>query len=338
MAGMLLARIIFRPISLKMCLNYGLKKTLILGTILFALNYPLLGQIESIDSWFFLFFIVIALTDAFYWLPYHTMYSLLGDKEHRGKQTGLRDGLIKISESLAPLASGILVLTYGYWSAFAAAMFFMLIALIPLIRIPGINLTKFNQIANSGQPIQKEGFWLYLGDGFYYNNDFVWKLILFIIILNPAYFGGLVGLTVLFQLLISMFVGHHFDKGRGKMISRVGTLLLILTVIGRGLFVDTVPEVIFSDIIFAIGITLYMPIFNSALYNFSKASVHPLRFHYYSEIGWDIGAGLAALMTACIVYISNDLRLAMMLSLAGLLITNFILNQYFKSHNHSLTG
>jgi len=335
LAGALATRMIFRPLSLKLCYKYGLKKILIVGTIFFALNYPLLGQVETLDIWFFLFFFIFALTDVLYWLPYHTIYTILGDKEHRGKQTGLRDGLIQISEFFAPLVSGILVLTYGYLAAFGAAMFFMLFALIPLLRVPSIDLTKFNNDPKSKHPIQKEGFWLYLGDGFYYNHDFVWKLILFLIVLNPVYFGGLIGLAVLFKLILNMFVGHLFDKGKGMLISRLGTLLMILSVLGKGLLVDTIPEVIFFDIIFAIGFTLYAPIMNSVLYNFSKTSAHPLKFHFFAEMGWDVGAGLAALMTAFIVYQIDDLRLAMMLSVSGLLLTNLILRKYFVNSTKS---
>lgn len=324
----LVVRLIFRPFALKLCFRYGLKKVLIIGTIFFALNYPLLGQVVGLDAWFYLFFIVFALTDDLYWLPYHTIFTLLGDKKHRGRQTGLRDGLIKISEFLAPLVSGILVITYGYWAAFGAAMFFMLISLVPLIKIPEIETKHLS--TKSRQPISKEGFWLFVGNGFFSNHSFTWKLILFLFILNPAYFGGLIGLAVLFELFLNMFVGHLFDKGKGKIISRIGTLIIVLAVLGRGIFVDTIPEVIFYDIIFAIGLTLYMPIFDSAFYNFSKSSKHPLWYHYYAEIGWDIGAIAASLITAFIVYTTNDLRLAMMISLAGLLITNHILTKYFR--------
>jgi MFS family permease len=324
-------RIILRPISLKLCFRYGLKTILIIGTVLYSINYPLLGQIEGIDSWFFLFIFIFSLTDTFYWLPYHTIFAVLGDKEHRGKQTSIRDGIFKIAEFSAPLISGILVVTYGYWAAFLAAMVFMFIAAIPLIKVPKLDLTKFDKKIKHKKQIEKEGFWLYAGGGFFHNHSFIWTLVLFLIVLNPAYFGGLIGLAIIFQFLLNIFVGHLFDKGKGNQVSKIGTLLLSLAIVGRGLFVDTVPEVILFDIIFAIGYTLYMPIFNSTFYNLSKESKHPLWFQYYGEKGWDVGSVLATLMTAFIVYLNNDLRLAMILSLGGLLVANYILRKYFAN-------
>jgi MFS family permease len=334
LAASLVVRMVLRPIALKLCHFLGLKPVLILGTIFYAVQFLILGQIENLGFWFLLFFFIHALTDVLYWLPYHTTYALLGDNNHRGKQTGLRDGLTKISGSLAPFLSGILVLFFGYWSAFILASVVMLLSIIPILKLSHIDLKQTGKPNRKNRSNIIKGFWLYVGDGFWYMQSFVWSMVLFLIVLNPAYFGGLIALTVLVKFFLNILVGDLFDNGKGKIVSRLGTFFIVLAVLGRSFFVDTIPEVIIFNIFFAIGLALYMPIFDSAFYNFSKSSKNPLRYHYFAEIGWDIGAISASLLTALIVYLSWNFRFAMLLSLLGLLITNYILANYFLINGH----
>jgi MFS family permease len=324
-------RLVLRPIALKSCFKFGLKKVLILGTLFYAINYPILGQIESLDAWFFLFFFIFAITDIFYWLPYHTIFAILGDNEKRGKQTSMRDGVYMLAEFLAPLISGVLILNYGYKLAFVSAMFFMVIAIIPILKLPKLSLKGYETKNLDTKSINKDGFWLYAGEGFMMNQEFTWNLILFLIVLNPAYFGGLVGLAVFLQFLLTLFVGDQFDKGKGEKFVHFGIFLISISIIGRGLWADSITEVIISDIIISAGYILYNPIFSASFYNISKKSQHPLWFQYYAEMGWDVGAGSAALMTALLTFYGHSLQTAMMISILGFIVTNSVLKKYFKN-------
>lgn len=330
-------RLLCRRVSLKACLRYQLKIPLITGAVLYAVSYLILGQVQTLDAYFYLFFVIFSLSDIFYWLPYHTIFTLLGDQEHRGKQTSIRDGMYRIADFLAPVTSGILVVTYGYWAAFAAASVFMLISLAPLVRIPRLDLSRFEKLETPWKSIEKEGFLLYLGDGFLSGQIQVWRLVLFLLVLNAAYFGGLLGLAVLFQFLLYLFVGHFFDRGQGRRFARVGTFFMIVAVLGRAFLVDSVPEVILFDVFFALGVTLYMPIFNAVFYTLAKESKHSLFFQYYAESGWDIGMGTASLITAGIVFFNpENLRFALPVCLLGFLITWKVLKHYFARSRKSI--
>ncbi len=331
LAGSYFIRLLLRPISLKLCFRYGLKKILILGTLFYAINYPILGQVQNLDSWFIIFFFTFAITDIFYWLPYHSIFAILGDNELRGKQTSVRDGLYMIGVFLAPLSSGIIILNYGYKAAFVISMLFILLSLFPILKMPILSLKGYETKALKTKTISRKGFWLYVGDGFFMNQEFIWNLILFLIVINPAYFGALVGLGVLLRILLTLVVGHQFDKG--KQFFFLGILFMSISVIGRAIWADTVPEVIISDIFIAAGYILYSPIFSSVFYNLSKKSQHPIWFQYYAEMGWDIGAGSAALVTAALTSLGYSLQTAMMTSVLGFFITHHILNGYFREKN-----
>ncbi len=330
-------RLLFRRLSLRACLRYQLKTPLIVGAVLYALSYIILGQVEKVGIFFYLFFLVFSLSDIFYWLPYHTIYTLLGDQEHRGKQTSFRDGMYRLVEFLAPVTSGLLVVIYGYWAAFAAASVFMFLSLIPFLRIPSLDLRNIEKLEAPWKSIEKEGFFLYLGDGILSGQNNVWRMMLFLLVLNPAYFGGLLGLAVLFQFLLYLFVGHFFDQGKGKRFAQLGTVFLIISLLGRAFLVDSIPEVILFDVFFALGLTLYMPVFNAVFYTLAKESKHSLFFQYYAESGWDIGMGLASLMTAGIVFLNpGNLRFAIPWCLLGLIITWWVLKSYFLHHTKKI--
>jgi MFS family permease len=322
------ARLVLRPIALKFCLKYGLKKVLIIGTLFYAANYPILGQVEGVDIWFYGFFLLFAITDVFYWLPYHSIFTIIGDDEHRGKQTSIRDGVYMFGEFLAPIISGIMILKFGYQSAFYVAMLLMFLAIPPILKIENLDIKKLQK--KNKKPISKKGFWLYAGYGFAMNNELIWTILLFLIVLNPAYFGGLIGLAVLIQIIINMFIGHKFDTGKGKRIYQLGSLLIAVSIIIRGIWVDTISEVIMSDIIIVLGYLFFDNIFNSAFYNISSKSQNPLNFQYFAEMGWDIGAGLAALMTATLTYYGYSLQVAMIISVLGFFMTNQVLCGYFE--------
>ena len=137
------------------------------------------------------------------------------------------------------------------------------------------------------------------------------------------------GLSVFFQFLLGLLVGNIFDKGRGRYVPVIGTLFLFVAIVYRGIFVDSIWEVVVSDVFLALGFTLYMLVFNAVFYNLSSTSKNPLKFQYYAEFGWDVGAILGMGTAGLIVYMTDDLSFAMMIGLAGLILTNLILRKWF---------
>src|SRR5262249_40421361 len=81
--GLLLAgRFTIRPLVLVLAPHLGLRTLVVLGTILTAVQYPLLAEVHGVDLALLAFCLAGAIGDAFYWTSYHAYFASLGDLTH----------------------------------------------------------------------------------------------------------------------------------------------------------------------------------------------------------------------------------------------------------------
>jgi MFS family permease len=326
-------RLFLRPFGFFLCHKFGLRKTLIAGTLSYSFLYLIIGQIKGVDMWLFLYVFSGALSEGVYWLAYHTYFAVLGDNKIRGKQIGVREAVRNLALFLAPMVGALLISGYNFWLMFTVAMICMILASIPLFSAPEVYLPEYMPFRETLKQIPKKGFYLYCSDSFYYQStNFVWKLVLFIFLSNYITFGGLLSLAVIFQIAGYFLVGHLFDNGRTKNIFILGLLLTAVAVIGRTFFMFSIPIIIILDVIFMAGYCLYEPVMNSLFYNYSKKSPHPLWFQAYADTGWDIGSGLAMVFAAIWLYFGMDIQLIMLQGLLGLFGIFVVLRKMNKMH------
>lgn len=337
--GIFIIRLLIRPFGFWLASKRGLRKSVILGSIFFIGYYLILSQVTGLNIWLFIFIFYAALADTLYWLPYHAYFAALGDLEHRGKQLGFREALVALAATLGPLTSGLLINTYGFNAAFITAAIFTLIAAIPVYFCPEVSIGKKISLKKALKKISQKGFWLFVGDGWSYNaHIFTWNLILFIMLGSVLKFGALLSLAAIFQGVGLLLLGRGIDRGSGKKIWPLGIALGILIPFGRALFVDTVPEVIFFDLLLALSVCFYSPTFNTTLYNTAKSSRNVLWFHFFAEMGWDVGSSIALFTAAILTYLDLSPRFVLFFSAGGTMIVATILHSYFKHHHHIITG
>jgi MFS family permease len=256
----------------------------------------------------------------------------------RGKQVGARAGLVIMAKFCAPLVGGILINTYGFWTAFITASVVMLFAVLPLLRLPDVPLPTPINFKKALRKVSKQGFIIYFAWGIYEEFNFLaWTLVLFLLIGNYIYFGGLLSFAIVFQIIGNFIVGHWFDNGTAKRIFGIGFLITALTIISRSLFAYTIPVIIILDMFFMLGTCLSEPALESVFYNTSKKSSHPLWYQFFAETGWDVGSSFFLLLASLFLYLGGDLRNVMLFSIFGLLGMAVILRRYFKyEHNNAI--
>ena len=76
---------------------------------------------------------------------------------------------------------------------------------------------------------------------------------------------------------------------------------------------------------------LYTPTLMTAVYNLSKRSPCPLRFHVATEGGWDAGGSTACLITAFLVSRGAPLSVGVLLSLAGAVSAFVLLRRHYPA-------
>ena len=121
LAGILLFRFVFRPLVLVVASAIGARPTLALGTLLTALQYPVLALVRGPGFGLLLYCMVTAVSGVFYWTCYHAFFAALGDVDQRGRQLGVRQALSASAGVLGPATGGIMLVMFGPWSAFGAS-------------------------------------------------------------------------------------------------------------------------------------------------------------------------------------------------------------------------
>jgi len=322
-------RLLTRPLSLLLSNKIGLKKALILGVLIGSGLFLVLGKVSGFNYWLLFYGLYTALYDITYWLPYHSYYAIAGDEEKRGKQVGTQLGTVAIFQILAPIAGGLIITHLGYWPLYLSATIITLVSSIPLFFIKNISLGIPLNFKEAFKNIDKRGMLMMMGDGILYIHKFIWTIVLFNLVGNYVVFGGLKTFELLITTVMAVVLGYLLDKGKGKKIIVIGLLVSGIVIIARALWINTIPLIIISDVILALSYLFYLSSFYVGLYNMAKKSKNTLWFHFFGELGWDIGAIVALSTSALLFYLGVPLRFIMLFSLPGLFIVYYVLKRFY---------
>ena len=115
-AAILLSRLALRPLVLIVAPRAGLRRTLMLGTLLHAFQSPMLALVHGPDVTLALYCVVAAIGQVFYWTSYHAYFAALSDTELRGSQVAAREVLAAAAGTLGPAAGGLMLAELGAWA------------------------------------------------------------------------------------------------------------------------------------------------------------------------------------------------------------------------------
>jgi hypothetical protein len=142
LALILLGRFLIRPIVVGLAARWGLRALVVAGTLLTALQYPLLAEVHGVGAVLVGLCVVSAVSDTIYWSTYHAYFAALGDDEHRGQQVGAREAIAAIVGVASPLATGWLLVTFGPRVAFGATAVVVMLAALPVLWTPDVPVAR----------------------------------------------------------------------------------------------------------------------------------------------------------------------------------------------------
>ncbi len=331
-AGMLCVRTLTRPVAMRLCLSKGVHFTLIAGTVVFACRYPVMIPIDGLNLWLVPFMLVSGLADVLYWVSYHNYFAAVGSEQDRGASVGIREAISTIVAVLGPLCGGFL-LSINRTYAFMLPFVLTLVSVLPLLKTPEIP-KPLPATKEERKKVGHFGFFVFIGDGWFYQAGAVWPLIVFMM-LNDNYgnFGFILALAAFFRAVGNLFFGSMIDKGKGRQICFIGYGLHIIVYAVRGFFAYSVPAVVACDFFAAIAYCFSMTGLMSAVYNATKKASHPLYFTYYTELGWDIGAISAMLVCAGLTFSGFNVRWGLTVAVCGAVLSLAVLNRYYRSES-----
>jgi MFS family permease len=338
LAGAILSlRFALRPLVVIVAAAIGLRGTFIFGTLLSALQFPVIAFVHGVGPALMIFCGISALSQVFYWTSYHVFFASLGDVEHRGKQLGARQALSAVAAVIGPAAGGIMLANFGPWTAFGAACAIQVAAVVPLLHI---DEPKIAQPSPRGVfAAAKIGVLLFFADGWIQSGSAAaWSIVMFRA-LDQRFdnFGGLLAAAALGGALGGMVLGRFIDMGHARR--SVWPNAVILAV---GLILKSVCD---SNPLAVIGITigttlfsgLYVPYWMTAVYNAGKIAPCTFRFHLLSEGGWDAGGALACIVAAAVCAASLPIELVIALALPMVAVQALLVDASHIAHERAAT-
>jgi MFS family permease len=330
-AAILIGRFVIRPAVVPLCVRFGIRRVLIAGTVMTALQYPILAEVDGV-GWALLALIVAgAIADTVYWSTYHAYFAALGDDDHRGHQLGAREAMAALAGIASPLLTGWLLVSYGPRVAFGASAVIVALSAAPLFLTPDIAVQRN---APGAVRAALPGLLLFMADGLVASGfHFVWQLALFVSLdKNLMAYGGALAIAALVGAVAGLFLGRHIDAGHGGRAVTIAFGLMAAIVVLRAFAADHAAFAVAANALGAFGGCLYVPALMTAVYTQAKRAPCVLRFHVVAEGGWDMGGALGLLCAALLLYAGLPLWSGVLLALAGIAIGWWMLRRYYRDN------
>jgi Major Facilitator Superfamily len=331
-AAVLGLRFSLRPCVLATAARIGLRRSLIVGTLLYACQILALAIASRSRACLVFYITISALGDVFYWTCYHAFFAALGDAENRGAQLGARGLFATLATALGPGIGGVLLSHFGAWMAFSTGAAIELVAIVPLLRIaePAITLQPWRQAFNAA----REGVVLFSTDGVITCAlVFTWDMASFLAfdqrfdilgaVLSAAALAGAIG---------GMVFGGFIDAGHTGRAVGLNAWVLAGIVVLKAMCVGSPMAMITATVIGNVLGGLYLPTLMTAVYNEAKASPCTLRFHFAAEGGWDVGGLVACLIGAAAWGAGVPPSFVLLLSLLGIAAQARLLWRRYDAH------
>ena len=175
--------------------------------------------------------LVLVLYRMLYWVPYHTEFASLSQRENRGKQLGLLDFFSSFLGIIIPLVSGFLIKEFGFQLVFVIVIILIFTAMIPLRFLPRLKVRYSWSYKKTWQEFfsrkNRKMMLAYMGDGA--ENwvggalwpIFIWQL------LEGQYLtvGAISSVITLVAVVLKLAVGDYSDKFSKRKMMRIGSIL-----------------------------------------------------------------------------------------------------------------
>ena len=301
---------------------------LIAGTLLSALQYPVMAEVHGTGIVLLALIAVAAVGDMLYWTAYHAYFAALGDNEFRGHQIGAREAIAAVVGVISPVFAGWMLVAFGPRAAFGLTSIITALAALPLLGTPRVCVARrvpgVFKAALPGTLVFMADGWLAVGF------LFAWQLALFLSLAGSFLaYGGALAVSALAGAIGGLILGRHIDAGHGGRAVWLAVLVMATIILLRAVATGHPALAVLANALGALGACLYVPTVMTAVYTMAKRSLCTLRFHVATEGGWDAGGAAGLLIAATATEFALPLGGSILLSVAGLAAIAILLRRYY---------
>ncbi|AWB21367.1 MFS transporter [Methylobacterium currus] len=318
-AAILAARFGLRLAVLPLVRRIGLRRALLVGIAVNALQFWPLGQAGDL-RWLIAWIGIVALSEALYWPILHAASAVTAAGETRGRQIAARQAATGLIAVVAPLLGGFILTRFGPAADFGLAGAILLLSALPVMRMRAIEAGPVPTLRASFRDADRRGMATFAADGWMAAGlSLAWPMVLFTT-LGSRYeaFAWSGSLAALAGIVAGLACGAAIDRGRrGASLVAVAAALAAAFALRTGL--SWLPGAAhLANAAGAAANGLYIPVIMSAIYERSKRSGAAYRFHLGAETGWDLGAIGGCLAGAATASLAAAPSLAMLPASLGL--------------------
>ncbi|HZZ34217.1 MAG TPA: MFS transporter [Caulobacteraceae bacterium] len=327
-AAIMAGRFVLRPLILPLAKRWGIKPLVIAGTLVLALQYPILAEVRGVGATLLTLCVVTAIGEILYWPSYNAYFAAVGDAEHRGHQISAREALVAVVGIVAPLMGAWALVTMGPRPMFAAVGLIQALSALPLIGAPNVAVKAS---APGAFRAARLGVALSGADG-WFDAWFivVWQIALFVSLgQSLSAYGGAMALAALVGAVLGLLLGRHVDAGHGRRAVAIAYTVVAGVVLMRAASFGSPWLAVAANALGPLMFALLSPALGTANYNLAKASPCPIRFLIAAEAGWDTGCFTACMVGAGLAALGVPLALTLLLALPAALAQAMLLRGYY---------
>ncbi len=309
-------RLVIRMAVVPVTLRIGIRGGMILGALTEAVAFLAVGQSQGGGLLLLAYVVLSGTAGSFYWTCNHAYFAKLGDTEHRGAQVSFREAMNTVVSIAAPLCGGALLAFAGPVAAFGFAAVVQAACVLPLLGAPDVAV----QPGVRNEPAkQSVGRWFFISDGIVSaTNHTAWSIALFRT-LGDNYVGyaGVLAVAGMLGATITLFTGQLFDLGHGKRALQISYGAVAFVILAKALLFADPWTAVAANVLAAVVWPVAFPVMMAQVYNVSKSSDCPVRFHVVAEGGWDIGTAITCVAAAAMSAIGLGFTWMILPGLAG---------------------
>ena len=216
------------PIGGRICRSHGYEHTILFSSPFLILYYVSFFAISY--SHFFIIAAVAALViqKILYWPSYHSNFATWSDQAEGGREVSNMSALAAFASALAPVVGGLIIAVAGFRTLFAAVAVLILASNIPMLRTPEFFVPKpFSYgaaLKRLGKKENRRSFLACLGFGEELIALVLWPIFIALIIPNLFSLGAIISLSMLANVLVTLYVGSLCDDGGKLPVLRSGAV------------------------------------------------------------------------------------------------------------------
>jgi len=232
---------------------------------------------------------------------------------------------------LSPMVAGAALVAFGPRVAFGVTALILTTAAIPLFFTPNLKVARH---VPGAYRAARPGGLMFASDGwtcagFY----FAWQIALFVS-LGQSFlaYGGVLAIAAAAGAVGGLVLGRFIDAGHGTRAVWLAYGGFLIVTLLRAVAPGHPTLAITANALGSLDACIYIPTMMTAVYNLAKRSPCTLRFHVFSEGGWDIGGASGCLFIALLAWAGVPLSIGILTSLAGAAVGFTILRRYYFEH------